>query len=116
MLVSGDDTGYVLKVVRSLVESPLQPDLDVQSAWLRVWIHTDPGQAADWLEARRQGSPETFRALVGALESLLDQDFDSRGRSTLVGAMDARALERWVKLLHDATIDPKSVDRTVEAA
>jgi hypothetical protein len=107
LLVSDDDAPRVATVVRSLIELPSQRDVAVQSAWLRVWLHADPGPAADWLESRRQGSPETFRALVGALGNLLDQDFDSRGRSPLVAAMDARALERWVRLLQQGDATPE---------
>ena len=93
LLVSDEDALSVAKLARTLVESTAQADVEVRSAWLRVWAHVEPIEAAEWLDNVRKGSADQFNRLVAGAAELLEYDFDARTRTALTAIMSPRALE-----------------------
>ena len=112
LLLSNDDTERVARTARDLLQSAMAEETEARFAWLRVWAHVAPVDAADWLMDLRDRSADAFKLLVEGTADQLENDFDSQARIPPTALLSPKALERWVKLLHLAVPPDNDLSRS----
>ena len=76
-------------------------DFDACAEWVRVWVHTVPCRAADWI-AERITSGSDVGLLIGRLAGMLGRDFEHNAGRVVSRFFAEPSIRAWLPLLVDA--------------
>lgn len=88
-----------------------EQQFDACAEWARVWVHTEPASAGEWITERRQAQPEATNRLVAHLASSLGRDFERGGARVVSKFFSGESLRLWLPLLLDSVRPEHDVHR-----